>query len=174
MSPSDFEEGDMRKRILIVPLIFLLGLAPACQKQGRGIGWEHEADVGADVTAIKKLIGEFFRLYNDRNFDKLMSAFYAENAILMSPNVPMRKGKEAILAAYLEDDKRNDEHIETSVVEDVHVSGNLAVARGEDTGTTTPRSGGEPVPYSLKWLMAFARQGDGTWKCIDEMWNDNR
>ncbi|HSA78513.1 MAG TPA: hypothetical protein VLG72_06615 [Nitrospirota bacterium] len=53
------------------------------------------------------------------------------------------------------------------------MSGNTAIAWGMDTGTTTPRSGGAPVLYSLKWLMVFERQSDGTWKCLYEMWNDN-
>jgi ketosteroid isomerase-like protein len=164
----------MKCRMLLVAMVFLLGLASACQRQGRGTLEEYKPGVEADVTAIKKLIGDFVPLYNNREFDGIMSVFYAEDAVLMSPGVPMRKGKAAILASYLEEDKRDIEHIETSVVEDVRVAGNLAVARGEDTGTETPRSGGGPVPYSLKWLMAFERQADGTWKCIYEMWNDNR
>ena len=64
-------------------------------------------------------------------------------------------------------------HHRISEVEDVRVSGNLAVVQGTDTGTTTPKSGGEPIPFDLKWLIAFERQSDGTWKCIFEMWNDN-
>ena len=42
-----------------------------------------------------------------------------------------------------------------------------------DTGTTTPRSGGEPVKFNLKWLIVLERQTDVTWKWIYEMWNDN-
>jgi len=55
----------------------------------------------------------------------------------------------------------------------VRVSGDLAVVRGTDTGTTAPKSGGEPVKYNLKWLTVLERQPDGTWKWIYEMWNDN-
>lgn len=92
----------------------------------------------------------------------------------MSPNASVCKGKEAILLWYQKASELTDEHVDSSVVEDVRVSGNLAVARGIDTGTTTLRSGGKPVKFDLKWLIAFERQPDGTWKCLYEMWNDNQ
>ena len=132
-----------------------------------------EANVEADVAAIKALNDELVKLYNAEDFDRLMSVFYAENPIQMSPNVPVRRGKEAILLAYQDDSRSNIEHIDSSVVEDVRISGKLAVAWGIDTGTTTPRKGGEPVPYNLKWLAVFEHQPDGAWKCLYEMWNDN-
>jgi len=83
------------------------------------------------------------------------------------------EAQEAILLGYQKTRELNDEHCDTSVVEDVRVSGNLAVVQGIDTGITTPRSGGESVKYSLKWLTVLERQSDGTWKWIYEMWNDN-
>ena len=53
-------------------------------------------------------------------------------------------GREAVLASYRKDDEVNIEHVDSSVVEDVCVDGDLAVARGTDTGATTPRRGGGP------------------------------
>jgi steroid delta-isomerase-like uncharacterized protein len=124
-------------------------------------------------AAVKSLISQWTQLYNARNFEKLMSVFYADDAILMSPNAPLHKGKESILLSYRKDDAENIEHVETSEVEDVRVSGDLAVAQGTDTGTTTPRSSGRPVKYSLKWLMVFEHQSGGSWKCLYEIWNEN-
>ena len=163
----------MKKQLLFVSFIVPLCLSIACQKQDQEMGKRPETNRNTDVAAIKALLDEFVQLYDAEDFDRLMSVFYAENPVLMTPNVPVRKGKEAILLAYQEDSRANIEHIDSSVAEDVRISGNLAVAWGMDTGTTTPRSGGEPVPYSLKWMMAFERQSDGTWKCLWEIWNDN-
>jgi uncharacterized protein (TIGR02246 family) len=163
----------MKNQILLVPLVFLLCFTFACQKQGKVVAKEPEVNVEADVTAIKALLDEWVQLYNAGDFDRLMSIFYGENSMLMSPNVSIRKGKEAILLWYQKASELNDEHVDSSVVEDVRVSGDLAVVRGIDTGTTTPRSGGEPVKYNLKWLIVFERQSDSTWKCIYEIWNDN-
>ena len=172
--PYDWNrEGSMKKRIWFVLFALSLGLATSCQKQdGNAVG-KARAGVEADVAAIKALIAEWVRLYNAEDFENMISVFYADEAVVMNPNAPARRTKEAILLMYQKDYESNIEHVDTSVAEDVRVSGNTAVAWGMDTGTTTPRSGGAPVPYSLKWLMVFERQSDGTWKCLYEMWNDN-
>jgi ketosteroid isomerase-like protein len=129
-------------------------------------------NVEADVAAIKATFDEWVPLYNAGDFDKVIS-FYAENSMQMPPNEPIRKGKEAILLGMKSARELNDEYCDSSIIEDVRVSGDLAVVRGVDTGTSTPRSGGEPVKYNTKWLIVVERQSDGTWKWVYEMWNDN-
>jgi len=165
----------MKKRIWLVLLALLPGIATSCQKQDGNAVAKAKAGVEADVdvAAIKALIAEWVRLYNAEDFQNVMSVFYAKDAIVMPPNAPACRTEEAILRMYRTDAELNIEHVDTSVAEDVRVSGDTAVAWGMDTGTTTPRSGGAPVPYNLKWLMVFERQSDGTWKCLYEMWNDN-
>jgi ketosteroid isomerase-like protein len=163
----------MKNPILIVSFILLLCFAFGCQKQGKEVAKESEASVEADVAVIKASFDEFIQLYNASDLDRIMSIFYTENSTQMPPNESIRKGKEAILLGYQKERELNDEHCDSSVVEDVRVSGDLAVVQGIDTGTSTPRSGGEPVKYSLKWLTVLERQSDGTWKWIYEMWNDN-
>jgi ketosteroid isomerase-like protein len=163
----------MKKLLCVISLVLLLCFAFACQKRGKQMAKEPEASVEADVAAIKALLDEWVQLYNAGDFDGLMSIFYAENSILMPPNEFIRKGKEAILLGYQKASELNDEHVDSTVIEDTRISGDLAAVRGIDTGTTTPRSGGEPIKFSVKWLIAFERQSDGTWKCIHEMWNDN-
>jgi len=163
----------MKKRIWLVLFVLLLSIATSCQKQDRETKAKPGEGVEADVAAIKALYAEFVVLYNAEDFQKLVSIFYMEDAVLMSPNAPAIRTKEAILQSYQKSRVSNIEHIDATVVEDVRVCGDLAFASGTDTGTTTPRSGGEPVPYSVKWLYVFERQSDGAWKCLYEMWNDN-
>jgi len=158
---------------LLIPLLLLLCFIFTCQKQDTEATTETEPNLVADIAAIKLLLDEWVQLYNAGDFDKLMSIFYAENSVLMSPNVTIRKGKEAILLGYQKARESDDEQVDSSVVEDVRVSGDLAVARGIDTGTSTPKSGGKPVHFNLKWLIVFERKSDGIWKCIYEIWNDN-
>ena len=162
----------MKSPILAVSLVSLLCFAFGCQDR-EDVAEAPKVDVEADVAAIKASFDEFVRLYNARDFDRIMSIFYAEDSIQMPPNESVRKGKEAILLGYQKTRELNDEHIDRSVIEDVRVSADLAVARGLDTGTTTPRSGGEPVEYSVKWLVVLERQSDGAWKWICEIYNDN-
>ena len=161
----------MKKPILVLSLVSLLCFTFGCQK-GEEVTEAPEVNVEADVAAIKASFNEFVQLYNAADFGKIMSN-YAETSIQMPPNESVRKGKEAVLLGYQKTRELNDEHCDSSVVEDVRVSGDLAVVRGTDTGTTTPKSGGEPVKYNLKWLTVLERQTDGTWKWIYEMWNDN-
>jgi len=163
----------MKNPILVVFFVLVLCFAFGCQKQVKEAAKAPEANVEADVAALKALNDELVQLYNAEDFDRIMSVYYVENPIQMAPNVPVRRGKEAILLAYQEDSRLNIQHIDSSVIEDVRISGKLAVAWGMDTGTTTPRSGEEAVPYGLKWLNVFERQSDGTCKCLYEMWNDN-
>jgi ketosteroid isomerase-like protein len=163
----------MKKLLCVIPLAVLLCFAFACQKQGKEVAKEPKVNVEADVAAIKASFDEWVQLSNAGDLDRIMSIFYAENSIQMAPNDSIRKGKEAILLGYQQNRELNDEHWDSSVVEDVRVSGDLAVVRGTDTGTTTPRSGGEPVKFNLKWLIVLERQSDGTWKWLYEMWNSN-
>ncbi len=169
----------MKKPRWFVPFGLLFFLAFACRQNpspspsAKALELNAKPDIQADVAAIKGMEDEFVRLYNACEFDKLMAYFYADDIVLMAPAGPPIHGKDALLRSYLKDDALNIEHVKTSVVEDVRVSGNLAVARGRDTGTTTSRKGGKPVPYDLKWVMAFERQADHTWKCCYEIWCEN-
>lgn len=163
----------MRFHPFLVFLVLLLCLVSSCQRPDRKADARSEAGAEADIAAIKALIAEFVELYNSEDFEKLITVFYAKNAILMSPNAPARRTPEAILHSFQESSESDIEHIDSSVAEDVRVRGDSAYAWGVDSGTTTPRSGGASVRYSAKWLMVFERQSDGAWKCLYEMWNEN-
>jgi ketosteroid isomerase-like protein len=167
------KEGKMKSPLSVVSLVLLLCFVFACQKQGQEMAKVPEANRDADVAAIKALLDQWVQLYNAEDFDRLVSIFNAENTTLMPPNESACKGKDAILLWYQKASGLNAEHVDSSVVEDVRVSGDLAVAWGTDSSIMTPRSGGEPVKSSYKWIDVFERQPDGTWKCICEIWNDN-
>jgi ketosteroid isomerase-like protein len=163
----------MRKQPLVIVLFLLIGAAFCGRRESPGVSRVPTTAVAADVAAIKALLAEFVDLYNAEEYQQLIANFYATNAILMTPNAPARRTPEAILFSYQKYSELNVEHIDSSVAEDVRVCGDIAHAWGMDRGTTTPRSGGAPVPYNLKWLMVFQRQSGGAWKCLYEMWNEN-
>lgn len=162
----------MRVYSRIIPACILLISVLSCQRRVQEATRSPNPDVGSDVAAIKAIFDDFVQLYNARDFDRIMS-FYSVNAIQMPPNEAIRKGKDAILLGYLKTKGSYDEHCDSSILGDIRVSGDLAFVWGVDTGTTTPRNGGQPVPYSLKWMTVLERQSDGSWKWISEMWNDN-
>ena len=159
----------MKKLLSVIPMVILLCFTFSCQAYEE----KPAVDIEADVEAIKALGNEWVALFNAGDFDGLMSIYYAENPVQMPPNEPIRKGKEAILSGLKKSREQFDEHCDSSVTEDVRVSGDLAVARITDTGTNTPKVGGEPIKYNIKGVIAYERQPDGTWKCVYEIWNDN-
>jgi len=162
----------MKKLLMVIPLVILLCFTFSCQK-GEEVAEEPAVDVEADVEALKNMVDEWMALYNAGDFERLVSFYYAEDAVVMPPNQPILEGREAILANFKKSREQFDEHCDSSVTEDVLVYGDLAVARGTDTGTNTPKVGGEPIKYNIKWVIAFERQSDGTWKFVYEIWNDN-
>ena len=169
------KEAPVKNHALLIAFLSLTLVATSCQQPARQVTvGASGTDAAADVAAIKATLAEWMRLYNASEFEALVSTFYADDAVLMSPDRPPHIGTEAILRTYTTSAESSDEHCDRSMVEDVRVSGELAVARGTDTGTTTPKGGGKPAEYSIKWLVAFERQPDRTWKCVVEMWNENR
>jgi uncharacterized protein (TIGR02246 family) len=125
-----------------------------------------------DVAAIKALSDEFDVSLNAGDVEKLVSLNYAEDAVRMPPNVPMSKGKAAILAWFKKEAEQYTLQID-NVPEDVQVDGDLAFMRGTFTGTVTPKAGGEPVQVKGKWMAVYKRQVDGSWKCICDIYNSD-
>jgi ketosteroid isomerase-like protein len=166
------KEGKMKRLLMVIPMVFLLCFAFSCQ-QGEEVAKEPVVDVEADVEALKNMVNEWMALYNASDFERLVSFYYEEDAVRMPPDIPMLRGKAAILARFKKDIEQSDEHLDSSIIEDVRVSGDMAMVRGNDTGTSTPKGGGEPTRFDSKWLGIFERQPDSTWKCIYEIWNSN-
>ena len=158
----------MKKLLMIIPLVILLCFTFGCQQ-----GEEVAEEPAVDVEPLKNMLDEWVVLYTAGDFEKLVSFFYAENVVVMPDNQPILEGSEALLAEYKKEREKYDSHVDSSVVEDVRVSGDMAMVRGNDTGTYTTKDGGEPTKYDSKWVCIFERQSDGTWKCICEIGNSN-
>jgi ketosteroid isomerase-like protein len=163
----------MKKLFMLLPLVFLLCVSFGCQKQVEDVAEEPAVDVEADVAAIKGILAEWVEAYNANELDRLVDFYFAENAVGMYENIPTIEGKEAILANMKAEKEKYDSICESSIVKDARVCGDLAVVRGNDTGTATPKAGGESFQYDSKWVAVFERQPDGKWKCIWEIGNSN-
>ena len=90
----------------------------------------------------------------------------------MDPNQPALVGQQAIRAAsqnYFE--QYTDEG--RSILEDVRVSGDLAVAKGIYEGRATPKAGGSSAQVKDKFLTAFQRQADGSWRAFWDIYNSD-
>jgi uncharacterized protein (TIGR02246 family) len=133
-------------------------------------GCAPKADAPADVAAIKAM-GAAWGQAQTAGDAAALSDQYAGDAVRLGPNAPIQVGKEAIhsaLRAFL--DQYSAEEVD--VVEDVRVVGDLAFARGIYTAKATPKVPGAAVLDDKgKWLTAYRRQSDGSWKIVVDIYN---
>jgi uncharacterized protein (TIGR02246 family) len=133
------------------------------------LGCSQKLNIPVDEQAIKDANSAWDRAWNAGNCEALTS-LYTVNAVAMGPNRPASVGIDAIRASCLKyfDQFRDDNR---SVVKDVRVSGDLAVARGTQETKSTPKAGGNSVQDKSKWLSVYQRQPDGSWRILWEIYN---
>jgi len=117
----------------------------------------------ADVSAIKQSVTDFMKAVNAGDAGAI-TALMSEKAVFADLNVPVAVGREAIQSMWQA--WFNQFQVGMSIpVDDVRVSGDLAVARGTWTAQMTPKAQGvAPVNDGGSWIAVFARQSDGAWK----------
>jgi uncharacterized protein (TIGR02246 family) len=135
-------------------------------------GCAPKVDAPADVAAIKAMSTAWGQAQTAGDAAAL-SDQYADDAVRLDPNAPMKMGKEAIhsaLRAYF--GQYRDEAVD--VAEDVRVIGDLAFARGTYVAKSTPKvPGAAVVDDKGKWVDVYQRQPDGAWKMIVDIWNSD-
>lgn len=151
----------MRSKYAIIACLLLV-LSSGCRRR------ENNA---ADVQAVKDAIAAWDNAWNAGDCEMLAS-LYTPDAVAMPPNTPASVGMNAMRLSCKKDFEQFKEE-NRSLVEDVRVSGNLAVARGTQEASTTPKKGGNPVRDKEKWIVVYQRQTDGSWKILWEIYNSD-
>ena len=128
-----------------------------------------------DVAAVKQSIEEA----NARFLDALSKGDvptagnnYAEDAVVMMPNMPAWQGKSAIVdgfTGFLGEYKLSNGKPTTT---DVMIAGDLAIETGTFEWTITPKKGAA-VTDKGKYLTVWKKQADGTWKIIRDINNSD-
>jgi uncharacterized protein (TIGR02246 family) len=134
-------------------------------------GCQQKVDTQADVEAVKSVVEQNFTAFNDGNVDGFLQVA-TEDAIYLPPNNPPLIGKEAIRNWYNLDILYIDCNLS---MKDVHVSGDLAVARQITTCTMKLKDSGKPVMINKPFtnLNVLRKQSDGSWKISHAMWNQD-
>ncbi len=88
----------------------------------------------------------------------------------LPPHQPARIGKAALEAGWDEFLAANDSEWHP-IIEDVWVSGDLALVRGRFTETITPKDGSDATIVDDKAAWVMRRGEDGQWRLLLEMWN---
>jgi ketosteroid isomerase-like protein len=160
----------MKKLLSILPMVFLLCFTFGCQK-AEEVAEEPVVDVEADVQAIKSLIAECSRAWNEEDYEGFMATIDDE-AMFLPPNAPPISDMETIRAAYRNEFDSSDFDL-TITTEEIHVSGDLAFSLDNWTGSANPKDGSDPIMFDNKNLIIYKRQADGSWKTWRVMFNSN-
>jgi len=151
-------------------LVFVIALF-GCQKESQEQAGSETISVEADVKALKEENRKYDEALSSGNLDDFV-ALFTDDAVRMPNNAPIMVGKNEIRSRR-EESFANNSFKYTSIVEDIKVSGDWAVLRGNYTIVITPKEGGADVTDVGKWIVVYQRQSDGSWKIYSEMWNLN-
>jgi ketosteroid isomerase-like protein len=99
-----------------------------------------------------------------------LSAVYAEDAVVWSPNKPAIEGRDAIRAINEPTPGVTIQHLALSSIE-IDGYGDLAFDRGTYSFTVVTDEAEEPISVVGKYLVIARKQADGTWLWTLDMSN---
>jgi ketosteroid isomerase-like protein len=141
-------------------------LALALSACGSGSG---DVSIDADLAAIEAFNRAYLAAINDEDIDAL-SRLTTEGHVMLPPGRPPVVGK-------ADNDAANArafaafEIDETWTPVETKVAGDFAWQRGTYTVAATPRAGGDTTRTGGSFLRIYARQPDGSWRMIRDMFN---
>ena len=148
----------------LFPVVALLTIGVS----GCNPGSVPSSDDAADRAAIASISKAHARAFFAGDIDTIVSA-YAEDAVVMPPDAPAAKGREAIrklFAASMAATKPG----QSLIFEDyaVQVSGDM----GWDSGVSKVEDATGAVVWSGHFLATF-RKRDGKWQTVRDMWTSD-
>ena len=123
----------------------------------------------ADQAAIDSAGQAFARDALAGDFAVLTRAHYAEDAIVLPPNMPAATGHAAIEAMFKTFPPITALEIRN---EEMEGNGSMAYVRGRYTMTLSP-PGGAAITDTGKYLEIRRKQSDGSWKLVRDMFNSD-
>lgn len=126
-----------------------------------------------DIEAIHKCEDEFLAAHSFNDGAKLAD-FYTDDALLIPPDEPIVRGKQAI-AEWYENEFKKAPPIENPkvILEDIEVFGNLAFIRGNFILKFEGETADKPIVQNLRFITIWRKQPEGNWKFYCDIWNNN-
>jgi ketosteroid isomerase-like protein len=126
----------------------------------------------ADKDAAKKAHDVLEGSY--RNSDcNAMVANAASDAVIEPPNTPSASGIDGIKGWCTPMFTQMKTKSLNLASQDIYVSGDIAVDRGDYDWTLTPAKGGADVKAKGRYITIWKRQSDGAWKWTRLIWNSS-
>ena len=147
---------------LISTLIGCLALTTACAKPEAAP--PQAVDTRAlDEKAIRAIDSAWVRGMEAKNIDAATAA-YADSAIVLAPGGPMAQGKDAIRKAF-QGMMAAPGFALTFAPDKITVSGDVAYELGSYALTEQDKKG-KATTSKAKYVVVWARQGDGMWRAV--------
>ncbi len=152
----------------ITAVLDLIPMAPP-----ENVAEQTKVDTKEDIEAIREQQEEFPLAHKYHDGAKL-AEFYTEDAMLIPPDEPIIKGKQAI-AEWYERQFKKAQPIEnpTVTIEEIEVFGNLAFNRGNFILKFEGETADKPVILNLRFITIWRKQPDGSWRFYRDIWNTN-
>ena len=123
-----------------------------------------------DEAAVREVLAGLERAWNARDLDAT-AALVEEEVVSISPDrEQISEGKHALRSNW-ERFHSQTSHEWRPTIRRVWISGDLAVAYGIATNTTSPIAGGDTTHSTDKNMWVFRRSEDGRWRYLAEIWN---
>ena len=152
----------MEKLFLVLATVLVLA-ASGCGPQ---------VDVEAEAAAIRAAEDEALKIAQAKDAERWASV-YADDARVFPPNALLVTGKEAIRKLFAELFASPGFEIDWEVTRvEVSRAGDLGYVVGTHKVTVNDAEG-NPVTDRGKWIAIWKKQADGTWKCIEDIWNSD-
>ena len=153
----------MKKLFLVLATVLVLA-ASGCAPQ---------VDVEAEAAAIRAAEDEALEIAQAKDAERWASV-YADDARVFPPNALLVTGKEAIRNLFAELFASPGFEIDWEVTRvEVSRAGDLGYVVGTYE-VTVDDTEGNPVTDRGKWIAIWKKQADGTWKCIEDIWNSDQ
>ena len=123
----------------------------------------------ADRATVDSMSRVFSEKMVSGDWAGLVKMYYADDAILLPPNMPSVTGHAAIEAAFRTFPPITSASLHT---EEVAGSGDMAYVRGTYRMTMAP-PGGAAIADSGKYLEIWKKQADGSWKSARDMFSSD-
>jgi len=121
--------------------------------------------------AIRAKDAEFSAAARAGNVDGMM-ATYADDAVLMAPNYPAFRGRDAIRQFW--SGFVGAGQVDAAVEADsVMQSGDLATELGHYRLKIVPKGGGAPIEDNGKYILVWRKSG-GQWRAVADIFNSDR
>jgi len=174
----------VKNSLLVIPLVFLLCFAFACQK-GEKVAKEPAVDVEAEkeaiITKFRDEIRIFDELQKEGNISEIAEAYvswHTDDAVLMFPGEPAIIGSEDIYS-YMKDNfsKVLDEYVyefPNWKTEELQVTDNWAFHRFSGIALLRPKKGEKLIELDRKYLDIWKKLPNGEWKIAIHSFNLNK